>query len=146
MIHNGYLAIALFRIEYPFGISLIKSKKSKHNPPPAPPVAEEPPVQIYYTLPCYQFQMPQQMIFYNVNTCGGFCNYANPVAPPCYCQHKKPDDGKKPDGKKPDDKKKPKKPADKKKKKKEEKKEESKKIVVVTFWNPRTPRKGVFER
>ncbi|KAL9541800.1 hypothetical protein MBANPS3_008924 [Mucor bainieri] len=146
----------------PFGISLIKSKQSKHNPPPPPaaattPPAEEPQAQVYYTLPYYQFQMPQQLVFYNVNANSPFCNQVRPVAPQCHCQHKKPD-GKKPDGKKPDDKKKPaapKKPVDEKKKKKEEeqkkkalalaKEKEDRKNVVPTFANPRTPRKGIFE-
>ncbi|KAL7327143.1 hypothetical protein PS15p_209378 [Mucor circinelloides] len=142
----------------PFGISLIKSNQSKNkpSPPAAPAAAEEPKVQVQYTFPCYQVQMPQQFIFYNVNCNTPFCNHVR-TAYRCHCQQKKPDGKKTPANKKPDGKKKPaeKKPVDEKKKKKEEerkkkaaalaKEKENRKYVVPTFGSPRGARKGIFE-
>ncbi|EPB88800.1 hypothetical protein HMPREF1544_04440 [Mucor circinelloides 1006PhL] len=131
----------------PLGISLIKSNKSKNKPPPpAPPAAaEEPKIQVQYTFPCYQVQMPQQIIFYNVNCNTPFCNHVR-TSHRCHCQHKKPDGKKKPAEKKPVDEKKKKKEEERKKKAAALAKEkENRKYIVPTFGSPREARKGIFE-
>jgi hypothetical protein len=82
-----------------------------------------------------------------------FCHQVKKAPAKCHCNDKKPEkkpdkkkDAKTPEKKKVDEKKKKKEEAQKQKEKELAKQKADRENVVRTFSNPRSPRKGVFER